>query len=89
MDQVRGVLGVRFRLKLVTPGQHLVLDGLKVFDNAVVNDGNPSARQVRMRVRFGHAAMCRPARVRHAYLAAKRVILKLLVELGDFAHRAT
>ena len=42
---------------------------------------------MRMRVRFGHAAVCGPAGMRDAEAAVERRIVEFLFELGHLAHR--
>ncbi len=69
MDEVCGDLGVGLRIEHVALGQHLVLDRLEVLDDAVVDDGDAAARDVRMRIRLGDAAVRRPARMSNADVA--------------------
>ena len=64
------------------------LSGSIVLDDAVVNDGDAIAGQMRVRVGLGHAAVRRPARVRDAEPARERLRLELALELRDLADGA-
>ena len=88
VHEVRGDFGVGFREKLVALRDQLVLDGLVVLDDAVVNDGDAVAGQVRMRIRLGDAAVRGPARVGDAEPASQRRLRELLLELRDLADGA-
>ena len=89
MDEVRGDLGVGLRAKGIALGQHLVLDGLEIFDDAIVNDRHAPARKMRMRIGLGDASMRCPARVGYADVALQRFGGNFLLELGNLAHRTS
>ena len=76
---MRRDLGVGLGLELVALGDELVLERLVVLDDAVVNDGDAVAREVRVRVGLGHAAVRGPARVRDAEPARERLRLRACV----------
>ncbi len=66
VHEVRRDLCVSLRLKLVAFRHELILDGLKVFNDSIMNDGNTVSGQVWMCVVLGDAAVRCPARVRNA-----------------------
>ena len=88
VHEVRRDLGVGLRLELVALRDELGLDGLVVFDDAVVDHRDAIARDVRVRVRLCDAAVSGPARVRDTEPAAGRRVGELLLELHDLANRA-
>jgi hypothetical protein len=77
VDEVRGNFGVGLGLELVALRDQLVLERLIVLDDAVVNDGDAIAGQVRVRVRLGDAAVRGPTRVRDAEPARERLRVEL------------
>ena len=55
-----------------------------VFDDAVVDEHEaPALVEMRVRILIGHAAMRRPARVRDADIAVRRICRDDLREIGD------
>src|SRR5262245_15880718 len=85
---MRRDLGVGLGFELVALRNELVFERLIVLDDAVVNDGDAAAGQMRMRVRLGDAAMRRPARVRDAEPAGERLRRELALEVRDLADGA-
>ena len=72
MNQVRGNLGIRLRSEFVAFCQHLVLDDLEVFDNAVVNNRDTVSGDMRVCIGVRYTTVGRPSGVRNAELAAER-----------------
>ena len=87
IHEMRRNLGIGFRYELVAFRLEFLLDLLVVFDDAVMNNGDTIAGQVRVGVCFRYATVGRPARMGHADQAAQRIRFELLLELDDFAHR--
>ena len=54
-----------------------------IFDDAVMNDGNPVARYVRMRVALRRHAVRRPSRVRDADVPSQRRGVDRVLQLLD------
>ena len=88
MDQVRDDFGIGFGPELIALGEQFGANRFVVFDDAVVDDGNPLAGQVRMRIGFGHAAVRGPARMRNSKPPPARARLQLPFEFGDLADGA-
>lgn len=89
VDAVCDDFGIRLRFKPVSQTFQAFAFAFKVFDDAVVDDGNHTAADVRVGVRLGNAAVCRPARMPDADAAADaffacRVLHKL--HASDAAH---
>src|SRR5690606_31392197 len=85
VDEMRGNLRVGLRLELVALRDQLVLDRLEVLDDAVVNQRDPIAREVRVRVVLRHAAVRRPTRMRDPEPTGAWTLVELRLELRDFA----
>ena len=83
---MRGHFRVRLGQELIALFDELFLDRLVVFDDAVVNDGDPIAGQVRVRIRVGDATVCCPAGMGNPKPSLERLRFQFLVELGDLAN---
>jgi hypothetical protein len=59
-----------------------------ILDDAVVNDRDAVARDVRMRVALGRHAVRRPAGMCNAQVALDRRLLERVLQHPDFADRA-
>ena len=89
MNQMSGYFGIGFRIEHVAFGQHLFFDWLKVFDDAVVNNGDAAARYVRVCVRLGHTTMRCPTCMCDADSTVQRIFLEFCFELGNLADGTT
>ena len=88
VNEMRSNFGVGLRFELVTLGQHLFFDGLKVFDDAVVDDGDAITGQMRVGVGFGDTTVGGPTRMGNPKMSAKGFLSEFFLELRDFANGA-
>src|SRR6185437_6330041 len=73
-------LGIRLRGELVTAALELGAQLLMVLDDAVMNDRESVARDVRMGIALARHAVGRPARVRDAELAVRRIVIERVLQ---------
>src|SRR5229473_3085981 len=83
-DQRRHHLGVGLRLEFMTPDGELILELLKILDDAVMDDGDAVGRDG-MRIGLVGRAMRRPTRVADADLAADRLRGEALDQFVELA----
>ncbi len=88
LDHEGGDLGVGFAGEGIALGRQLLAQRLEVFDDAVVDHGEP-ARGVRMGVRLGRLAVRRPAGVANADRAPERFRGEPRLEVLELALGAT
>ena len=88
MDAVRDDLGVGLGAELVAVPQQLRAQLLVVLDDAVVDDRDAVARDVRVGVALARHAVRRPARVRDAEVAVRGVGVERVLELAHLADGA-
>jgi hypothetical protein len=83
-DEMRQGLRISIRGDLVTGGNQLLAERIRILDDAVVYDGDrPGAVGVGMGVARGGRAMGRPPRVGNAGRTMERRLLQQLIECGD------
>ena len=85
---MRDHFGVGFRRERVAGLLELVAQLFVILDDAVVDDGQATQRDVRVRVAFRRHAVRGPARVRDADLAVRGVRFDRFLEHLDLADRA-
>src|SRR6185312_15448733 len=88
MDSMGDHLGVRLGGELVAAPRELCPQLLMILDDAVVNDREPVARDVRVRIALARHTVGRPARVRDAELAMRRIPVERMLQRLHLAHRA-
>jgi hypothetical protein len=88
VDQMRDDFGVGFGREGVALGAQLGLELEVVLDDAVVDQRDAAAGDMRMRVGLGDAAMRGPARMRDAERADAGLGLQLAVQLHHLADGA-
>ena len=88
VNAVRDHLGIGLRREVVTELLELATQFFVIFDDPVVDDGQPVVRDVRVRVALGRNAVRGPARVRDAYLAMRGVCFDCVLQHLDLADRA-
>ena len=88
VNAMRDHFGVGLRSERVAELGELLAQLLVVLDDAVVNDRDAVARDVRMRVALGGHAVRRPARVRDAEMAVDRRLVQRFLQHPDLADGA-
>jgi hypothetical protein len=88
VNPMRDDFRVRLGAELVTGGLQFVAQLVVVLDDAVVNDRNPVARDVRMRVALARHAVRGPARVRDAERTVRRIGVDRILQHADLADGA-
>ena len=71
---MRQHLGVGFTGEFMAGGTQLVPQRRVIFDDAVMNNGDPVVGDMRVRIPFGHAAMGRPAGMAKPGVAGQRPV---------------
>ena len=85
-DQMGEDFGVGLRLKLVAPGDQLLLEIDVILDDSVMNhDISAFAAGMRVSVFFGRTAVRRPARMPQADRAIERLARELLFQISELA----
>ncbi len=87
VDQVGDGFRIRFGVELAATGFHRLAQLAEVFDDAVVDDGDP-ARRMRVGVRFVGLTVGRPAGVTDTGAGLQRRLADPGVEVGQLARRA-
>ena len=83
-DEVRQDFSVCFALQVVPAVRQKAANGLMVFNDAIVNDGNAAAAScVRMGVDIAGRAMCCPSGVANAHCAHRRVLVQMRFQIGN------
>src|ERR1700722_15434969 len=85
---MRDHLGIGLRGKAVPAPLEIRAQLLMILDDAVVNDGEPVARDMRMSISLTRHTMRGPARVCDAKVARRRRLLEGLLEHLHFADGA-
>ena len=88
VDAMRDHFGVGFRAEGVPEVDEPGPQRLVIFDDAVVHDGDPVARDVRMRIARGRHAVGGPAGVGDADVTLNRRRGEGVLQSLDLAHRA-
>ena len=88
VNAVRNDLGIGLRGKVVAQARQLLAQLFVILDDAVVDDGEPIARDMRMRIALAGNSVCRPASVRNPDLAGGRSLLERVVEHLHLANGA-
>src|SRR5207253_10123403 len=87
MNQMRDDLGIGLRAKRIALRLQPLAQRFVVFDDAVVDDGDFVARQMRMRVVGGRRAVCRPTRMRDASRRMELARISLYRQIGASRRR--
>src|SRR5437660_11535393 len=87
VDQMRDHFGIGLRAEDVALRLQLLTQRFVVFDDAVVDDGDFVARQMRMRVIGGRRAVRRPTRMRDASRRMELARISLYRQIGDSRRR--
>ena len=88
VDAMRDDFGIRFRGEAIAQVLELRAQRLVIFDDAVVHDRDPAARNVRVSICRGRNSMSRPAGVRNTDRSMDRLSIQRVLEDFDFADRA-
>ena len=80
MNAVRNHLGIGFRVESIAQSRQFNAQGLVIFDDAVVHDGDAALRDMRVRVFRGGHAVSGPASVGDADRSVQRLGIERVLE---------
>src|SRR5580700_2375451 len=86
-DEMDGHFGVGLGIETMPLRSELVAQLAEILDDAVVDESD-ACGGVRVRVRFGGRAVCRPARMADARAAGQRIGLEHRGKVAELAGRA-
>src|SRR5580704_7235835 len=88
VNTMRNDLGIRFRREAVAQALELRAQGLVIFDDAVVDNRDLAARNVRVSVFRGGHSMSSPAGMSDAYRSVDRLRIQCILQDLDLSDRA-